>query len=94
MPLDGTIYELDTGKVRLCWTAVCKATRLCWSTLSPKNLLTHGRPLLLLKQVVMWCPKNNPIRALLGTLKGNQNPTNLKVYPAQEDQDGRIYVQL
>ena len=45
-------------------------------------------------QVVKWCPKNNPLRLVLGSLKGNQPAKNLKMYGAQEDDDGRIYVNV
>jgi hypothetical protein len=52
------------------------------------NVLDH------IMQVVKWCPKNNPLRLVLGSLKGNQPAKNLKMYGAQEDDDGRIYVNV
>lgn len=58
VPLDGTVYELETGKV------------------------------------VRWCPKNNPVRLVLGSLKGNAPVKNLQVYSAQEDEEGRIFVNV
>lgn len=58
VPLDGTIYDLETGKV------------------------------------LEWCPKNNLIRKVLGSIKSNQNPKKLKVYPAQVDDDGNISVKF
>lgn len=58
VPLDGTIYDLETGKV------------------------------------LEWCPKNNLIRKVLGSIKSNQNPKKLKVYPAQVDGDGNISVKF
>lgn len=43
--LDGTVYELATGRV------------------------------------VSWCPKNNPIRSVLGSLKDKSEPEDLPTYP-------------
>lgn len=43
--LDGTVYDLATGRV------------------------------------VSWCPKNNPIRSVLGSLKDKSEPEDLPVYP-------------
>lgn len=43
--LDGTVYELATGRV------------------------------------VSWCPKNNPVRSVLGSLKDKSEPEDLPTYP-------------
>lgn len=56
MPLDGTVYDLESG------------------------------------DVLQWCPKNTPVRSLLGALKSKVDPIPLKVYPAQVTEDGDIYV--
>jgi nitrite reductase/ring-hydroxylating ferredoxin subunit len=57
--LDGTVYDLKTGKV------------------------------------LAWCPKNNPLRAVLRAIKNNSTPEDLKVYPTQLDEDsGQIYVKF
>ena len=45
--LDGTTYDLKTGKV------------------------------------LSWCPKNNPVRAVLGSLKDKSEPIDLPVYPVR-----------
>ncbi|KAK9843710.1 hypothetical protein WJX81_003262 [Elliptochloris bilobata] len=58
VPLDGTVYDLDTGRV------------------------------------LEWCPKNNPIRLLLGSLKSKSEPEPLKVYPTRISEDGTIYARF
>lgn len=45
-------------------------------------------------QVVKWCPRNNPLRAVLGALGGAKKSKALKTYPATEDAEGDIYVNL
>lgn len=55
--LDGTVYDLATGKV------------------------------------MSWCPKNNPIRSILGSLKDTSEPEDLPVYPVRVDGDD-IWVNL
>ena len=42
-------------------------------------------------EVITWCPKNNPIRSLLGTLKGAAEPVPLPVYPVRVEADGSIF---
>jgi len=56
--LDGTVYDLRTGKV------------------------------------VSWCPKNNPIRAVLGSLKDKSVPEDLAVHSVRLESDGRVKVRL
>ena len=41
-------------------------------------------------EVLQWCPKNNPVRALLGSLKSNVDPIPLPVYPVKVEADGTI----
>ena len=41
-------------------------------------------------EVITWCPKNNPIRSALGTLKGTVDPIPLPVYPVKVEADGSI----
>lgn len=55
--LDGTVYDLATGKV------------------------------------MSWCPKNNPVRSLLGSLKDKTEPEDLPVFPVQVKGDD-IWVNL
>jgi nitrite reductase/ring-hydroxylating ferredoxin subunit len=55
--LDGTVYELKTGRV------------------------------------VSWCPKNNPIRSVLGSLKDKAEPEDLPTYPVDIRGDS-IWVNL
>ena len=45
-------------------------------------------------EVLEWVPKNNPVRAVLNTLKSSAKPESLKVYPIQKDESGRIYVNV
>ena len=46
-------------------------------------------------RVLEFCPKNNPVRAVLGTIKSSAKPEKLKVYPTQLDKaTGRIFVKL
>ena len=45
--LDGTVYDLESGKV------------------------------------LSWCPKNSPVRSLLGGLKDKSEPVDLPVFPVQ-----------
>ena len=40
--------------------------------------------------VIQWCPKNNPVRALLGSLKASVDPVPLPVYPVKVEADGTI----
>lgn len=58
VPLDGTVYELATGKV------------------------------------LDWCPKNTPVRALLGTLKAKEQPERLKTYETAITESGNLYAKL
>jgi hypothetical protein len=39
------------------------------------------------------CPKNNPVRALLGAMKRNVLPVSLTVHAAQEV-EGNVYVRV
>ena len=57
VPLDGTTYDLATGKV------------------------------------LSWCPKDNPLRSLLGALKDRSEPVDLQVYPLQI-RGAKVYVNL
>ena len=40
--------------------------------------------------VITWCPKNNPIRKALGTLKAAAEPVPLPVYPTRMEADGSV----
>lgn len=44
--------------------------------------------------VLTWCPKDNPVRSLLGTLKSKDQPVDLKVYPVHVTQDGSVWTKL
>jgi hypothetical protein len=44
--------------------------------------------------VLKWCPKDNPVRSLLGTLKSTVQATPLQVYPVHVTQDGSIWTKL
>lgn len=44
--------------------------------------------------VLKWCPKDNPMRSLLGTLKSTVKATPLQVYPVHVTQDGSIWTKL
>lgn len=39
---------------------------------------TAARP-----QVLSWCPKNTPLRKVLGALKDTSQPVDLRVYPTE-----------
>jgi nitrite reductase/ring-hydroxylating ferredoxin subunit len=58
VPLDGTVYNLQTGAV------------------------------------ITWCPKDTPVRSVLGTLKGTAQPQPLPVYPVHIPKDGSIFIKL
>ena len=45
-------------------------------------------------EVLEWVPKNNPIRAVLNSLKSSAKPEPLKVYPVEKDDSGRIYANV
>jgi len=45
-------------------------------------------------QVIKWCPRNNPLRAVLWALGGAKKAKGLKTYPATETSEGEIYVML
>ena len=43
--------------------------------------------------VLVWCPKNNPVRAALGTLKAAAEPVPLPVYAVEvDDASGDVFV--
>eukprot|EP00882_Tetradesmus_deserticola_P019273 GHRQ01020734.1.p1 GENE.GHRQ01020734.1~~GHRQ01020734.1.p1 ORF type:complete len:110 (+),score=27.09 GHRQ01020734.1:214-543(+) len=44
--------------------------------------------------VLKWCPKDSPMRSLLGTLKSTVKATPLQVYPVHVTQDGSIWTKL
>lgn len=44
--------------------------------------------------VLKWCPKDNPVRGLLGTLKSKEDPVDLQVYPVHISKDGNIWTKL
>lgn len=44
-------------------------------------------------QVLEWCPKTNPIRWMLGSLKAQAHQAALQVFPVEVD-DGAIYVKF
>ena len=44
--------------------------------------------------VLEWCPKNNPLRAVLGAIKSAATPEALPVYTTQVTDDGDIFVKL
>lgn len=44
-------------------------------------------------QVLSWCPKNNPIRKVLGAMKDKTEPVDLKVFPA-EVRGGDVFVKI
>lgn len=44
--------------------------------------------------VLKWCPRDNPMRNLLGTLKRAEKATPLKVYPVHVTKDGNIWTKL
>jgi hypothetical protein len=46
------------------------------------------------QEVLEWCPKNNPLRAVLGVLKAAQNPVPLGVYDCVLTEADEIYVKL
>jgi hypothetical protein len=39
--------------------------------------------------VVAWCPRNTPVRALLGAVKSRVDPTPIRVFPARVAGDGQ-----
>lgn len=49
--------------------------------------LTDGR-------VIDWCPKNNPLRALLGALKTKEQAQPLPVHECVLTEDDELYVKL
>lgn len=100
VPLDGTVYDLESGKVPICLhkflrdllnasvlqidSGHCALPPFCrssdghtfptpWETSNAYQGLAcmmayeSGCPL----QVLEWCPRNNPVRFLLGALKAS-----------------------
>ena len=49
---------------------------------------------LLTGAVIEWCPKTNPVRAVLGAIKGAVDPVPLRVYNTQVTDSGEVYVSL
>lgn len=45
-------------------------------------------------QVTQWCPQNNPLRFVLGSIKKNTKPIALTMYDASENSDGKIFAKL
>jgi len=44
--------------------------------------------------VLKWCPKDNPMRSLLGALKSRVDPVPLTVFPVHVTQDGGVWTTL
>ena len=44
--------------------------------------------------VIEWCPKNNPLRAVLGTFKSKEQAKALPVHACVRTDDGEVYVKL
>lgn len=44
--------------------------------------------------VLKWCPKDTPVRGLLGTLKSKDTPVDLVVYPVHVTKDGGVWTKL
>lgn len=44
-------------------------------------------------KVVAWCPKNNPLRQVLGSLKDKSDPVDLRVYPVEVRKE-KVWVNL
>jgi nitrite reductase/ring-hydroxylating ferredoxin subunit len=44
-------------------------------------------------KVVAWCPKNNPLRQVLGSLKDKSEPVDLRVYPVEIRKE-KVWVNL
>ncbi len=41
-------------------------------------------------KVLEWCPRNNPLRLVLGALKEKESGQDLRVYPVKVGPDGSI----
>lgn len=100
VPLDGSVYDLATGG----WAAATQRCA-CNSATSLRLCLCRARSCSLLIRpptsparagaVLTWCPKDgNPMRSLLGTLKGKVEPTPLKVFPVHVTKDGDVWTKL
>lgn len=50
--------------------------------------------IVIVQEVLEWCPKNNPLRAFLGTLKSAQEPKPLAMYDCVLTEADEIYVRL
>jgi hypothetical protein len=46
------------------------------------------------QEVLEWCPRNNPLRVVLGTLKSAEKPKPLPVYDCVLTEADEIYVRL
>lgn len=44
--------------------------------------------------VIEWCPKNNPLRAVLGAIKSVSTPKPLPVYDCVVTDTDEVYVKL
>lgn len=45
-------------------------------------------------EVIEWCPKNNPLRAVLGAIKSVTTPKALPVYDCVVTDTDEVYVKL
>ena len=43
-------------------------------------------------EVLEWCPRDNPLRMVLGALKAKENPKPLPTYPVRVDNEGGIFM--
>jgi hypothetical protein len=76
----------------LCFEAAGQAP--CALSKSSRPPYPHTSTLYSTGAVLKWCPADNPMRGLLGTLKSRADPTPLKVYPVHVTGDGSIYTKL
>ena len=75
VPLDGTIYDLESGKVLLaelfCSSQYNHVLGALQIDMRCFRICVHAveQGLLLSLQVLEWCPKNNLVRKVLGAIK-------------------------
>lgn len=80
VPLDGTQYALETGKVRP-------------SHSTEQDVMCMDLHLTVFFQVLLWCPRSGPVRSVLSMLKKDEPAEDLKVYAVQV-LGGKVYAKL
>ena len=97
VPLDGTQYALETGKVRPAHPTDLDVWCMVVDTHFPLYvaalLIFLCFRMIIFAQVLLWCPRSGPVRSVLSMLKKDEPAEDLKVYAVQV-LAGKVYAKL